>query len=192
MINIDDIIKDALTGNNETSQHGITLLALACSIRAKNILETGVRRGGTTYPLLRACQILNAHLVSIDIANPMFVPPEELRQYWTFHKEDALQYIKNLTICPDLIYIDDWHTSEHVYNELTAIKNLVTKNTLITTHDLMHTFAHPNYNTAVINHGEFQGTGPYGGVIKFINENPEFEFVTIPVNHGLTILRRGN
>jgi hypothetical protein len=63
--------------------------------------------------------------------------------------------------------------------------------TLIVLHDLMHSHKHPHYNTDQYPQDhEFGGTGPHGGVKKFILENPNFEMVTIPVNHGLTILRK--
>jgi cephalosporin hydroxylase len=87
--------------------------------------------------------------------------------------------------------VDDWHEEQHVYQELSYLKNLVNINGLIVLHDLMHSYSHPHYNKTVYPAGhEFGGMGPYGAVTKFVEENKNYEYVTIPVNHGLTILRK--
>lgn len=195
---IKDVIQDALYGKKECSQHGIVLLSLICSINAKNVLELGVRHGGTNRPLLIGVHLTDGHLTSVDINPPSFRedlgsphPPAELCNKWTFHQTDAIQFLTNTTQKYDLIFVDDWHGSEHVYKELSLIKNLLNERSLIVLHDLMHSFNDPHYNKNHYPQGnEFEGTGPYGGVIKFVQENPDFEFVTIPVNHGLTILRK--
>ena len=188
--NIDSLIDKALHGTGDTDQHGITLFALACSLRAKNILELGVRGGGTTLPLLIASYINDGKVTSVDLVDNGFRPPEMYNLFWNFIVEDALTFLTNNTNMYDLIYIDDLHASEHVYKELKLISKFITNKTVIVLHDLMHTNAQPNYNTTQYYEGEWEGTGPYGGVLKFINEHPNYEFSTIPVNHGLTILRK--
>lgn len=190
MQNVNKIIEEALFGKADTSQHGITLFALVCSLRAKSVLELGVRNGGTTIPFLQALKMTNGHLTSVDINQPQFQVEDN---HWTFIKSDSLEFLKNRHTNEkyDLIYVDDWHSTEHVYKELQYIKHMLTDTTLIVLHDLMHSYSHPRYNTNQYpSDHEFGGTGPHGGVEKFVKENPNFEFATIPVNHGLTIMRK--
>lgn len=194
---IDSLIQDALFGQNECSKHGIVLYSLVCSLNAKNILELGVRHGGSTRPLLMGAATTNGKLTSVDIDQPRFHPnqgadwpPQELRSRWNFVQSDAIKFLENANEKYDLIFVDDWHGSEHVYTELTLLQKNLSDRTLILLHDLMHTSRDPYYNKDHYSSGEFIGTGPYGGVMKFINEHPDYEFATIPVNHGLTILRK--
>jgi predicted O-methyltransferase YrrM len=192
---LDDIlsfcINNAISGSGDSDQHQITLFALACSIRAKNILELGVRDGKTTSPLLVACLLTGGKVTSVDIQDSGFRPDPVLANKWNFVVQDALEFLKNNDQKFDMVYVDDWHTSEHVYKELKFIDKFATKETIILLHDLMHTDNHPNYNVNVLPKGdEFEGTGPHGGLMKFIAEYPDYEYATIPVNHGLTILRK--
>jgi predicted O-methyltransferase YrrM len=197
--NVNLLIQEALRGKQDTSQHGITLFALVCSLSAKKVLELGVRTGGSTIPFLLGLHGTNGHLTSVDINDHALhlssygELDDQLKPHWTFIKSDALHFLKESYQEEkyDLIYIDDWHSSEHVYKELNYIKHMLKDSTLIVLHDLMHSYKHPRYNTDYypLEH-EFGGTGPYGGVKKFILENPNFEMATIPVNHGLTILRK--
>lgn len=194
--NLDDVIDNALYSVREpdTSQHGITLFALAVSIRAKRVLETGVRNGGTTWPLLKAVAITGGKLTSVDIQDHGFRPPvpaEELSRLWDFVVQDALTFLKDNNETYDLIYIDDLHTTDHLYKELLEVHRVANKSTVIVLHDLMHSGTHPEYNTKVMpQDNEFAGTGPHGGLMKFLNEHPDYEYATIPVNHGLTIMRK--
>lgn len=188
---IETLINEVLVGSKDTSQHGLVLFGLICAINAKNILELGTRDGGTTNPLLLGAKTTNGKLTSVDINEPQFELYSEFSKYWSFIKKDSIEFLSETKEKYDLIFVDDWHGSEHVYNELKLIKNLLNNKSLILLHDLMHTHHDPYYNTNGYPIGtEFEGTGPYGGLKKFINENENYEYVTIPVNHGLTILRK--
>lgn len=194
--NLDDIVDNALYSFREadTSQHGITLYGLCVSIRAKRVLETGVRHGGTTWPLLKAVAATGGKLTSVDIQDHGFRPPvpaEELALRWNFVVQDALTFLKNNNDPYDLFYIDDLHTTDHLYKELLEVHRVATKSTVIVLHDLMHSGTHPEYNTTIMPaDNEFAGTGPHGGLMKFLEKHPNYEYATIPVNHGLTILRK--
>jgi len=186
---IEQIINETLNGRTDSSQHQLNLFSLAVSIKAKNILETGVRDGGTTLPLIHAAELTNGKVTSIDINSSHFTNTFK-HDRWQFIQTDAIDFLEKNTQKYDLIFIDDWHTTEHVYNELRLIDKLCDINTLILLHDLMHSNKQPNYNKDQYDSGEFEGTGPYGGVKKFISQYPNYEFVTIPINNGLTILRK--
>lgn len=175
---------------HETEQHLLTFVALICSLRSKKILELGVRNGGSNLGLLVGASIIGGHVTSVDIQDYGYRPPSDLIDNWSFVVQDALQFLENNTEKYDLILVDDLHTTEHVYKELKYIEKFADKNTMILMHDLMHSWRHPNYNTDTYNHGEFAGTGPHGALMKFLEEHPDFEYATIPVSHGLTLVRR--
>lgn len=186
-----ELIEDCLYGQTDISQHRLFLFSLVCMMKPKKILELGVRGGHSTSALLYGCALTDSHLTSIDISDHLFNCPEELKHRWTFIKNDALEFLQKNTETYDMIFIDDWHAEEHVYQELSLLKNKVGLGNLILLHDLMHSFSHPNYTTQTYPLGhEFEGLGPYGGVLKFVKENYNFEFATIPINHGMTILRK--
>lgn len=193
----DKIAYEAIHGTKDSSSHGIVLYALVCSLRAKNVLELGVRYGDTSLPLLYGLKQTLGRLTSVDISTSQLLIeniPEELRSDWDVIEQDSISFLETQQHTNnkyDLIYIDDWHGSEHVYRELNLTKNLLNERSIILLHDLMHSHSDPKYNTNNYPLGhEFEGTGPYGGVQKFISQNPNFEYATIPINHGLTLLRK--
>jgi predicted O-methyltransferase YrrM len=195
---IENLITRTLTGQGDSDQHTLTLFSLALNIKAKNILELGVRDGGTTEPLLLAVSILGGHLDSVDINDCNVSFTSDLKNFWTFHKEDAIKFLKNNTKKYDLIYLDDWHSYEHVKTELELISHFADKNTVILLHDLMGNGSHPNYATNIpggtlypqynTQGSEWYGGGPYRAVSELNLD--VWEWATIPVNHGLTLLRK--
>lgn len=190
------IVDDSISGKGDSSLHQSTLLSIVLSTKPKNILELGCRDGRSTYSLLVGCHLLNlygikSNLTTVDIEDTTFECPTHLKPNWNFIKNDAINFLKTQSHGYDLIMIDDWHSSEHVYNELNLLKPFITNKTIILLHDLMHSNSTPEYNVTNFEGGEFKGTGPYGGVQLFIKENVgEYEYSTIPVNHGLTIMRK--
>lgn len=195
MQSITRILDDTLRGPGDSSLHQSTLLSLILSTKPANILELGCRDGRSTYSLLVGCHLLNLYgieskVTSVDIENTTFQCPDDFQNIWNFVRNNAIDFLKSQTHGYDLIMIDDWHSSEHVYNELKLLKPFITNKTIILLHDLMHSNSTPEYNTTKFINGEFEGAGPYGGVQKFLKENKLYELCTIPVNHGLTIMRK--
>lgn len=190
----DEIANEAIYGNKDSSNHGIVLYALVCCLRAKNVLELGTRYGDTSLPILYGLYKTKGKLISVDISTRQIKTnkiPQELQGHWTIIEQDAISFLETTQIKQDIIYVDDWHGSEHVYKELTLIKKLLHERSVVVLHDMMHSHSDPVYNNTSYPIGnEFEGNGPYGGLKKFAEENPEFEFATIPINHGLTILRK--
>lgn len=189
--NIDQLIETTLGPSGETEQHSLTLLALALTLRARNILELGVGYNGwSTRALLKAAQILDGVVTSVDIVDTGFRPEPELMPHWQFMQQDAIEFLTKNRQKYDLIMVDDWHAGDHVYKELKLIEPFTTRDTMILMHDLMHGFNQPSYNTGLTADAQFALQGPYGGLQSFIAEHPEFEYCTIPVSHGLTLLRK--
>lgn len=180
-------------GPGDSDKHLLTLYSIALQISAKTILELGVRSGMTTLPFLCAAAENGGTLHSVDIDTTSFVCPSDLANHWKFYKSDAIEWLRNVSSVPqnkfDLIYIDDWHSYDHVKTELELIDKMITPSSVILLHDLMYSNAQPDYrsNVGTID-PEWQNGGPYRAVDEL--DKNVWEWATIPVNHGLTILRK--
>jgi predicted O-methyltransferase YrrM len=191
MIDLTKILEMSLNGNGDSDKHIMTLFSIAIGGKSKNIIELGVRGGNTTLPLILAAKLNGGKVTSVDINKTEFECPNDLQDYWTFVKSDAIDFLSkinpNETI--DLIYIDDWHSYEHVKKELEIIDTLVSPSTIILLHDLMYGNTNPFYHSDLtLKDGQWANGGPYRAVAEL---NPQFwEFSTLPWNNGLTILRK--
>jgi predicted O-methyltransferase YrrM len=185
------IINDTINGKGDSDQHLMTLFSIAIEIKAKKILELGVRDGKTTLPLLLAAKLNGGVVTSVDINDTIFSPPDELKAHTEFIKMDAIEFLEKIdkTQPYDLIYIDDWHAYKHVKKELEIIDKMVSPKTVILLHDLMYGNHAPHYHSDLtLQNGQWAEGGPYRAVAEL---NQQFwEFSTIPVNNGLTILRK--
>jgi predicted O-methyltransferase YrrM len=186
-----NIIKSSLNGNGDSSQHEITLFAIAISLKAKNILELGVRDGFTTIPLLNACEYTNGLLTSVDIKENINLNIIK-KQYpkWEYKISDAIEFISKIKddVLYDLIFIDDWHDGNHLFNEISLLEKHITPSSIILIHDCMCYNTQPNYHIYKDNNGEFGNGGPFAAIQKL--DLNVWEYSTIPVNNGLTILRK--
>lgn len=188
----DFLLQKVLNGRGDSDKHLLTMYSIALSINAKNILELGVRNGDTTLPYLLAAKETGGKLESVDINDTVFSCPGELKKYWTFHKKDALTFLEEKlkeNIKYDLIYVDDWHSYDHVKKELEYIDQIVRPGSVILLHDLMYGNTCPYYHVDLTTCSpQWANGGPYRAVAEL---NPNFwEFSTIPSNNGLTILRK--
>lgn len=189
---LESIIESVLNGTGDSDRHLLTLFSIALEIKATKILELGVRDGKTTLPLLLAARLNGGHVTSVDINETSFTVDNKYKDLHQFIQMDALEYLKNLDEKDtpfDLIFIDDWHAYDHVKQELEYIDKLVSPRTVILLHDLMYGNHCPHYHSDLtLQDGQWARGGPYRAVAEL---NPQFwEFSTIPVNNGLTILRK--
>lgn len=165
-------------------QHELLIFSLAVTINAQNILETGVREGTVTQALLEAIKFTKGKLTSVDIEDRShFQFPN-----WNFVQSESLSFLKKTKDKYDLIYIDDWHSYDHVKCQLEFITPLVNPRSIILLHDTMYGHTEPSYNTENSHNPEFAGGGPAKAVLEL--DKSIWEWATIPVNHGLTILRK--
>ena len=189
--NIDYIVETTLNGNGDSDAHLAAIFGIALSIKAKTIVELGVRYGKTTIPLLLAASKNNGVLYSVDITTIKVTPPDDLQKYWKAKKLDAIDFLKqwDKDKVIDLIFIDDFHTYKHVAKELRLITPLITPSSLVLLHDLMYANWEPRYHSdmAPSNMQWAQG-GPYRAVNEL--DTRIWEFSTIPSCNGLTILRK--
>jgi predicted O-methyltransferase YrrM len=188
----DFMTRQTMFGRGDSDQHTLTLFGIALALRPKAMLELGVRQGMTTLPLLYAAKLSTAVLHSVDIEMTTFNCPEELSLNWVFFKSDAIAYLEAAVARNekyDLIYIDDWHSYDHVKRELELIDKITTPESVIILHDLMYSNYQPNYHCNINDPDpQWANGGPYRAVAELPNN--VWEYVTIPVNHGLTILRK--
>jgi predicted O-methyltransferase YrrM len=183
-------LKTKNDGETQYFEHVLTFFSIALQMKTKKILELGVRNGGSSYPFLIACKVLGGHLTSVDINSSVWKAPEDLAEYQTFIQSDAIEFLTKNTEKYDLIYVDDWHSYPHVKKELEEIDRISDENTIILLHDLMGQSCHPHFFNP-INHNEkteWGLGGPYRAVEELDKE--KWEWATIPINHGLTILRK--
>lgn len=186
------LINATLTGNKDSDRHLLTIFSLVLSIKAKRILELGVKGGNTTQALLLAAyEIPGATVTSVDSDETLYRPPRELEDIWKFARRDALDYLGQLPLKVkfDFVLVDDWHAYRHVKEELACLDMHVTPSSLIIIHDTMYGNTQPVYHADLtLKEGQWAEGGPYRAVAEL---NPQFwEFSTIPSGHGLTILRK--
>lgn len=186
----DTFVENAINAKNDSDRHLITLFAIALASRGKVFIELGVRSGATTIPLLTAARLNGGILHSVDIdANPF----KSISKNWEYHQQDAIKFLEEWeqsgSQTPDLVYVDDWHSYDHVKKELEILDRIVTPSTIILLHDLMYGNTCPYYHTDLtMKDGQWANGGPYRAVAEL---NSQFwEFSTLPWSHGLTILRK--
>ena len=177
---------------------GTILFGLITTLRSKNILETGTASGGSAYPLLLGAYLTQGVVTSVD--NGTFpvnrhwinnIPIENISKHAKYVESDAIEFLKNSKEVYDFIFIDDWHEYNHVLTELEYAKDLISPNGVIAMHDAMYGNYEPKYRMDLNPGGEFGSGGVYKAVKDFVAKYPdEWEFCTIPADHGLTILRK--
>jgi predicted O-methyltransferase YrrM len=184
------MLNTVLYGGGDSDKHILTLFGIAIGSGAKNILELGVRSGVTTLPLLMAAQANGGKLTSVDINPTKFESPVDLAANWSFVQSDAIEFLQTTQNVPyDLVFIDDWHAYAHVKKELELLDSMVTPKSIILLHDLMYGNNEPRYHCDLtLKDGQWADGGPYRAVAEL--DNQFWEFSTLPVNNGLTILRK--
>ena len=202
---LNTLIKEALyypeitnipAGRDTCVAFGMTLFGLVLALKAKNVVELGVRGGGTAYPLLLGTYLTGGKLTSVDIEScdiswAKNIDAPGISDNWTFVQQDAIKFLEAYDKQIDLIFIDDWHEYNHVLAELELLKDKVSPAGLITMHDAMYWNWEPHYHENLEDRGEFGNGGVYKALKDFVAKYPnEWEYCTIPVDHGLTILRK--
>ncbi len=186
------LIKKTKNGGGDSDKHLMTFFGLVLGSESKTIIELGVRNGDSTVPLTLGAYHNGGHVYSVDIDKNRLTLQPELADSQTFIKSDAIEFLENWdkTKPIDLVYVDDWHSYEHVKRELEILDTLVSPNTIIVLHDLMYGNTCPFYHSDLTESAGSQWShgGPYRAVAEL---NPQFwEFSTLPYNNGLTILRK--
>lgn len=186
---ITKFIEKSLHGKLDSDRHLISIFAISLASKGKNYVELGVREGHTTEPLYEAAKLNGGHLWSVDLNTPSEFKPNN--DNYTFCQKDSIKFLeewpKDKKI--DVIFVDDWHSYEHVKKQLELIDQLVGPSSIILLHDLMYGNTDPFYHCDLtLIDGQWANGGPYRAVAEL---NPQFwEWSTLPWNNGLTILRK--
>lgn len=188
---LEEIMRRTMRRQADSDEHLMSIFGIALGTHATSILELGVREGNTTLPLLLAAHLNGGSLVSVDCAGTHFSPPEPLRGHWRFVLDQSLSFLGQCRAESkhfDLILVDDCHAYPHVKKELQLISELVTLSSVILVHDLMAPYTHPHYTPPEQWQGEWENGGPFRAVSEL--DSGLWEWSTIPVSNGLTLLRK--
>ena len=192
-----DTVSKAINNDVDSDSVGIILWALIAALKPRIVVELGTRDGNTTLPILEAMSLVESHLYrysrvySVDTAQTSFICPEKYRHIWSFHHCDAIEFLRTWPTSEimDLVFIDDWHAYEHVKEELHLLDKLVSPSSVILVHDTMYGHHQPHYHCDLtMKDGQWANGGPYRAVAELPSQF--WEFSTIPVPHGLTVLRK--
>jgi len=137
-----EILQELVALNADTSDCVVPLVSIACAIKARNILELGVRTGVSTRALLVACRKLDATLISLDI-DPCQEACQKIMQlglqdHWQFLQEDdreLLEFIKPRSM--DMIFLDTDHDLTHTAIELGLCDKVLKRGGVILVHDTL-------------------------------------------------------
>ena len=188
---MDKFIDKALHGDGDSDRHLISIFAIALASKGKTYVELGVREGHTSQPLYEAAKANGGRLWSVDINEPTEYRPSSTDINYEFVQQDSIEFLQ---VWPkdkkmDVVFVDDWHSYEHVKRQLELLDQCVGPSSVILLHDLMYGNTDPFYHADLTHHeGQWASGGPYRAIAEL---NPQFwEWSTLPWNNGLTILRK--
>ena len=188
---LDAIVQQSLAAAGSSDSHAIALFALVIQLRAKAVLELGSCHGHTTWPLLLGVNYTGGELDSVDMVDYGFAPNAEIGARWRFHQMSTLQFLGRLDPDArfDVVLVDDEHNYEHVKRELKLLARHVDHRSVVVLHDTMSGSA-PHYTSFAddLENHMFARGGPYRAVRELARDG--WEFATLPVADGLTILRK--
>ena len=188
---VNRFVNKSIDGKGDSDRHLLTLFSIALASKGETYVELGVREGHTTEPLYQAAWHNGGKLWSVDLNEPTeFRPPSDTLHY-QFKKQDSIEFLEGWPKHKkmDVVFVDDWHSYEHVKRQLELLDECVGPSSVILLHDLMYGNTDPFYHVDLAHHeGQWASGGPYRAVAEL---NPQFwEWSTLPWNNGLTILRK--
>lgn len=181
------------TNVQDIDEHLLTLFSLTVSMKPKTIIELGVRSARSTYAFLLGASEVGSKVISCDInvPQPSIHLSDDLKTNWFFYKKDAHEFLENdfpSIYEGGIVYIDDWHTGDHVRKELKLIEDHIQPMDIVLLHDLMYGNSQPYYRSVENARGQWANGGPYKPVSEL--DLSKWEYATIPRCHGMTILRK--
>jgi len=188
------LIEKTLNGNEDSDQHTLPIFSLVLASKAKTIIELGSRGGNTLLPFVLGASKTNGMVYSVDIDDCSDqlkkVIPEKYYNYYKFVHQDAIQFLKDWDRSKkvDLVFVDDWHSYDQVKQELHLLSDMVTEKGIILLHDTMYQGAEPYYHISTTSSGEWANGAPARAVLEL--PSIFWEYVTLPWNNGLTIVRK--
>lgn len=169
---------------SETLPHITFLRMLASVIRPRVYIEYGVRSGTSFNAVIEETRPYSSRCIGIDT---MDVPqPNPVGEYYKMTTDDFVtKILPSLNVVVDMVFIDACHTEEQSSRDFERIFPYVAEDGLIILHDTYpynELFTSPMYcDTAYLTAWKIRNAEYY---------KQRCELVTIPVNPGLTIVRK--
>lgn len=161
----------------ETFNHTAFFDFMLSWIRPENYLELGVRDGGNFVTVAKHC----VKAVGVDI-----IPPRvTIQPNMEYHQSTTDDYFNTLSddTMFDVVFIDADHSYEQSLKDFLNVKDRVIEDGFIFFHD-----TYP-YDPSMMDVGQCNDV--YKTAL-YIKENliDEFEIVTLPINPGVTIVKK--
>jgi len=141
-----EILQELVALNADTSDCVVPLVSIACAIRARRILELGVRSGVSTIALLVACRKLQGTLVSFDIDSCQAACQKieslglmnKERMNWLFVQQDDRNMLQTVKLrSMEMIFLDTDHDLDHTSVELDLCDKVLKKGGVLLVHDTL-------------------------------------------------------
>jgi len=167
----------------DIQDHLFTLYSISLGMKAKTVLEIGVRNGYSTTAFLLAMKETGGTLWSVDIGPCVRAAKRldemGLTKHWKFILGSSPQVLRKWKRTIDICFIDGDHSLAGVTADFNYCSRFVRKHGLILMHD---SYCPSN----VAERGAF-------GVHLLVSDlrtRRELEVVTLPYCNGLTIIRK--
>ena len=160
--------------DSDLGPHRERLYTLAVQVKAKQIIELGVRGGVSTVSLLAAAELTGGRVWSCDVAPHIAPDVVAASDRWTFYLGDDMSEAAQdaAPVKCDLLFIDTSHERDHTAAELAIYGPRVRKGGVIVMHD-----ADPVIGQDVI-----------GPALDYARWN-ELTLTYYPGSHGLAVIR---
>jgi len=161
----------------DINQHLVPLYNMVLEMKAKTVIELGVRSGESTVALLEGVHQTEGHLWSVDV-DPCLMTQEMVKVYgmlprWRFVQGDDIEFAAkwDKAVPVDIVFVDTSHQYEHTKKEIVAFEPLVRPGGRLIFHDTT-THAH----------------GVLDPINEFLKEHPNYAFRNYPHNSGLGVV----
>lgn len=156
-----------------TSRHLLTLYSVALGLQAKTILEIGF--GRSSFVLARAASENKGRFISCDMRDFSYLFSKEEMAISTFHVGMSNAVWSSIDTGIDFAFLDYFSSEEmtlaHLEHEISMCISFLKTNSIIAVHDSMD----PRYKVRE--------------VITALRVFPEIEYVSLPYNYGLALIR---
>jgi predicted O-methyltransferase YrrM len=168
----------------ETLPHITFLKLFASLIKPKVYLEYGVRTGTCFNAMIEETRPFNTRCIGVDLETCMNY--NSSGEYYKMSTDNFVaDVLPNLNIIIDMVFIDACHTEEQCSKDFESLFPYIAEDGLIFLHDTYpynETLTGPDYcDTAYLSAWKIRNNEYYRN---------RCELVTIPVNPGLTIVRK--
>jgi len=160
--------------------HSKIVKMIAEGLQSRRYLELGVKNGDTFNVVAPIVE----QAYAVDISEKSYEKIKHNENSFWFHMSTD-EFIKNNDRYFDLVFIDACHSHEQSLKDFLGISSFVNDNGLILLHD-----TYPR-NTNML---QFDRCGEVYRTAWYIRQNmrENFEIVTLPFYHGISIVRKCN